>query len=44
VSAVTSEGRELVVGEELRVAAEELLAAEQVIGITLYRIGMTRSY
>jgi uncharacterized protein (UPF0332 family) len=41
---VTSEGRELVVGEELRVAAEELLAAEQLIGITLYRIAMTRTY
>lgn len=41
---MTSEGREQVVGEELRVAREELAAADQLIGIALYRIAMTRLY
>jgi uncharacterized protein len=41
---MTSEGSEQVVAEELRVAREELSAADQLIAIALYRIAMTRSY
>ncbi|HEU4582280.1 MAG TPA: HEPN domain-containing protein [Polyangiaceae bacterium] len=41
---MTSEGCALVVEEELRLAREELLAAERLIGIDLYRIALTRSY
>jgi uncharacterized protein (UPF0332 family)/predicted nucleotidyltransferase len=41
---MTAEGRQEVVSEELRVAGEELAAADQLIAITLYRIAMTRLY
>ena len=41
---MTSEGREQVVSEELRVAREELAAADQLVAIKLYRIAMTRLY
>lgn len=41
---MTSEGRQQVVSEELRVAREELGAADQLIGLTLYRIALTRVY
>jgi hypothetical protein len=41
---MTSEGRAQVVAEELRVAREELAAADQLIATALYRIALTRSY
>jgi hypothetical protein len=41
---MNSEGRELVVAEELRVAREELVASGQLIALALYRIALTRTY
>jgi uncharacterized protein (UPF0332 family) len=41
---VTSEGQKLASQEELRMADEELRAAEQLIAIGLYRIALTRVY
>jgi uncharacterized protein (UPF0332 family) len=41
---MTSEAREQVVTEELRVAREELEAAGKLIAIALYRIALTRAY
>jgi uncharacterized protein (UPF0332 family) len=41
---VTSEGRQIISQDELRLAEEELRAADQLIAIGLYRIALTRAY